>query len=939
MGVRPSHVLRSCLIVAFWFACLQVLCAQEKVVQSDAAVTNVPDYGRGFAALQALGLPDVAGARYVTLRTDPRHEVYTPVHELDDRAWLIECGEGGQCVFLPLGQGETVNVWDIDAVAAARRAGRSAGPGPERDTDPANRGRSTIFSRWLPADPGRDAQCLAKGLSERTDQPDDRQDVCGLTGYVMAAMQFNRAGLKAEANAIFQQLRRFATDRQLVEGAVGQIAEREYAAALTSFRRTGDWGTLITNMESVVSRFGAISPKGAMAARLLRQARERAARGQPLPLTGTGLTELDRTLAAALLTCTQPLSSLPGATLWIPMTAETTPASNSPPTALETIIRRGMESVPLLMALTNDTYLTPIMPDCFRDGVADFIVWHDIYTTGRAMDLSHGKTDAFLTRGQIAAALLHGLVLPLEPGSGSYSWSMSYETQGDFRYGRVNEPMWQPVEEWFAECRGKPAAELAHLYVARGTTDQSRKALSWLLTNGSGADLRRVETILLDRALPDSDWEFVRNYTLARGPEAKGFVEEYISALTNRYQRAPDSKRMKRDDPDRERALSSWWHNELRAIVATTEEWLAGIAAGAGCRYYFSQERFNSLSPERRLSLVLQFAVAATNRSSRLTVLSLLCAPYGHPQGSSVGPMVSAAPRVHADAWRTLLADQRRDVYYGVENDRTTVADEAASLMDRCYGPTCRRSCPSSADRRIYAVRRERALGRLQGVPEERLPPLPCSENVPLARRLQLAKEIKDESETNVLKRVASLSLEDSLALYEEMDWDPELTRKLVPVLARITRVDVAIADTNVSATVSAFLGGTLDRAMIDTALAIGKRTMATNGQIMIVFDREPGFDGTRVMAFEGFPEHGIFEWAMCIGGRHTDKAYCAAVYSWWGEFTDFHWPAENDAGEDARLHRLVANMRVGPESDSRRDLLNGRIVVMAFPAAQKSGR
>jgi hypothetical protein len=63
-----------------------------------------------------------------------------------------------------------------------------------------------------------------------------------------------------------------------------------------------------------------------------------------------------------------------------------------------------MDSVPLLMALTNDTYLTPITPGCSRHGVADFVVWNDMHRTGQALDLSHEKSDAFLTRGQIAAS-------------------------------------------------------------------------------------------------------------------------------------------------------------------------------------------------------------------------------------------------------------------------------------------------------------------------------------------------------------------------------------------------------------------------------------------------------------------------------------------------------------------------------------------------------
>ena len=50
------------------------------------------------------------------------------------------------------------------------------------------------------------------------------------------------------------------------------------------------------------------------------------------------------------------------------------------------------------------TYLTPIPPGCFHYSVADFLAWNDMHRTGQALDLSHEKSDAFLTRGQIAAS-------------------------------------------------------------------------------------------------------------------------------------------------------------------------------------------------------------------------------------------------------------------------------------------------------------------------------------------------------------------------------------------------------------------------------------------------------------------------------------------------------------------------------------------------------
>ena len=843
-----------------------------------AAFAQTTDYGRGFDRLDALGLPNARGARYVDLShayfpPEVGHGQYFMENELKlaGNSWLLEEQESGQARII-VGQNRIADIWELNKLQKLQREEARAAKGTntestamfQRGMDSAGR----VGGRWKNADPVRDAAKAKAWLDQQGDENERRnnwnlrQD--GYGRLFLFSAHLYRAGHTNEANQLVAKLFEHAgSGQRVLIQAVGLLADAQYGEAYAAFRRTGDWNAFGEALRALLARFtSGWKTRGGVV--LLEQAVARRVGGEVAPaLEGEGITEEDRALLASLDAVGPEGAHWSGRTLWIlPENEEERGFWHTPDEQpLAKVKARGLAIVPALLAMLEQDYLIAQPLESVRRGT---YTSHDPSMAEEEKNAQEYRNmNRPATRAEVARHLLH----PLLPGG---------ERDGNWRRQPAEESIAE-IRAWYEAQRERPLVDTAFSYLEEGDDAQKRDALDYLLAALPAERAGELEPHLIDEDDPDNTLERLRRYAEARGAAAKPLVEPYLARFdagefaNEQHEGMPESYLAQRARQQSNRV------ERIRQALSggSLEATLADFAAGKHPAEAAPNLIANSLKREKvpaAVALLVRSAASAQDPAIRNALLAQLNAHprlmvLQHamlaPEESVNAPWMAAMlkelaeldPAPLAEAWRVLLADDRV-VHMGLSMG-VSVAGDAAWNFERLNGQGHGREAYPllmMLGRRGYDVLRERALARLDGAAP--LPDIPRSSALTADARLELAARIAAAPESERADLLGGLTPVQLLCVVEDAATNAALNAALAPVANRITAVEFVGAGGE-RAMLESLSGERLERATLDRIIACALAEHAAGRAPTVAVLRKPAADGVVLRVFDTPPRAG----------------------------------------------------------------------------------
>ena len=297
-------------------------------------------------------------------------------------------------------------------------------------------------------------------------------------------------GLTAEANALAGLLLELSDNPQkTLHDAAAWIENNQIIEA---YLRCLDNHDLAAFAAKLKQRNG--TPNKELAA--LSKAVEAKLRNQPPEISGADLSDTDRQLARGLAELNNDDVEPRCSSFWI---FGQYPPAQEPPDTLDKIMARGRASVPLLLALQHDQWLTnsPRAPNNFRP------------------DGSASEFPGWFSRGEIAERLL----LAIAPKD----------------YANQTQDVIEDITDWLAANQDKADRQLALEYFEGGS--KRNEVITFLLNRLTAAEAKQIEAIYLNEASTENGslWS-LENYLRTRGPEAKDFLERYLAAWRENHE-------------------------------------------------------------------------------------------------------------------------------------------------------------------------------------------------------------------------------------------------------------------------------------------------------------------------------------------------------------------------------------------------------------------
>jgi hypothetical protein len=882
---QPSRVRKGLVYLA---AALAVWCATQTLFAGPPGrpKESPTDFAEEFARLRELGLVDVKDAVYVNLHAHggyPFRRFAIEEPELTGNAWLVETKSDGRRVFLVRGYRE-VEVYDVKmereekekrALALAREKDRSR----QREMVSIwSHEQKRNYGTWRTVDPSDDAKKIIRYLQEAPKEPPS--NVLGvprsdqLERFFLFACHLQRKGVVVEANRIAQLLLARAGDKAATNRQVrALLADEQYRQAFETFQESSDWREFSKALDGLLARFPDGWQNGLAVKKLAKAVHQRLTSSGPPPIAGK-VTEEDRKLARDLAEWNGNLAGDSascralqyGRGCWF-LAHPSNSLAGERESPMMKILRRGLESIPLLIALLDDPYL-----------VAGGYQSTDYFGNGSGKPTGMEKEDAEelyqrlprpSTRGEIAAALLDLIV-----------WNGRTPPSDDTRTRRARSLA------WYEEHKGQNRSELLHSCLEQGEPYLHRIALEILLESEREEDWRMAETSLLE--FKDVCWEktLVVNHVLWRGAQVREFVEKYAKRILSDpklfggYGREPDEKEMRAIKQEVDRFVA-----ELENLISskTTEDLLARMLASKG-KWTHARWSNESATLVRKLSReepdhALQLLLAAIPKTEDPTLAGYLLytaamlpdlMSFTNRESVSKDVMETLSPGDMVDydplppvqfdlaksaaLWRKLLADQRR---LSGDSDDTfdkgrTVSGDAAEKFEALFNkltPFTKewQVAHTLAPDRMEELTCRRVEARLAGVPESRLPSYPSTNHVSSELRARLREQIGATDGSTLRKSLDALTLDECLVLRELADADEAVNRKLIPLANEVREVRVTIDESSVRQACERLRGKSFDRQAVETLFAQCLASVKAGRGVLFSARRRGFCRGTRI--------------------------------------------------------------------------------------------
>ncbi|HBA83640.1 MAG TPA: hypothetical protein DCZ95_06050 [Verrucomicrobia bacterium] len=829
------------------------------VLAAASAFGQTGEFDRGFAMLRELGLPDVAEAEYVNLTLHGPYSdnsYFFRQMKLTGNAWKLPAATNAAPSTFIVEQSRQLEVYKPAELEKLRQQEAQTQKGPKKKKASGvyfGYGADDRMSgQWRTADLARDLQKIAEYLEKEDSRNFEWQFSSGAAGQIfLFAAQANRKGYGQEASRLVKIVFEKAGDRKrVIAQGINHLADGQYADAYAAFRRTRDWQAYHDALRTLGAKFPIGWQKRGAVQRLIGLLETHLQAGPAPKAAGEGLTDEDQSLAAEL--ASKPKERQPYYTasspLWI---LPIKPAPNLPtpptPSTLERIKARGPSSLPLLMALLDDSYLTEwSIQDA--QGLSHSFSFSSVDSMSEEMtDQLFRNMERPATRGDIARILLSPLLLM---GSDE-ARRLDGMNDDEFR---------AEARSWYDANRTNTVNEWAKKYMEEGQSEQKTAALQYLIEHSKPEELPLLERHIVDDERPERSMSAVMEYAAARGKEAEAFVQGYVE----KYWQAKESEMAEYDslDADARARMQQSSSNEVRQLLAavtgrSTDEMLMAVAEGREdleANTLLISQRLKKMDAPAALTAILGAVVKAQEPAIRRQLLYL---PLHVPalnrkiMARMTGETPEAAPDMglHAESWTILANDQRALPETPFEAQPVTVADIAAWTIEKVYGPVQSREEAKALQllgRRATALTQERARLRVAGKTEAELPPYPSADKVSKEQRESLMERLEQAKTEDVQQAVSAISLDEWLALDNELEKNEALNRKLQPLSLQIVQVETP-AHSSAADRFTALKGRPLDRKVVEDLLEYSKQEVGAGQGVLVQILHPSCLDGIRI--------------------------------------------------------------------------------------------
>ena len=758
-----------------------------------AAEAQPAGFGPGFELLAGLGLPELPPAT-VWIDNNATSSGYNRSSDLikgiKGNAWLLPPTKEGEIRTLALGSASITTTPAEDSGSKSvlgKMLGSGDKPEPAREIDLA-----------------KDIDTLCKNIG-KIDDFDDLDDFratwsnngAGTFGPMMLfAAQIHQAGKPALANQLAEALFQKAPNREVVvDAAINSLGDQLYENATRRFFETHDWKTYHQELSSLVESLSRGWNSQAAVAMLFDPLAKRAA-GEPpaipqldgIPIETRAVdavawmhedpkpdadeAKLDPEIAAQLAGVPaqyraqylQQLgggggNSIHGVGTWLMETPEDLEKKAGP--AAPTV-KLGVHALPVLAALTGDTYLTA-RPNVGGGGSSHYFS----SSTGpleRAIQI-YGSMNRPASRGDLATYLLAATL----PDPGNEISQLDPQSLADMA-----------VEFW-KEHRDEKPADIALAFLSNGSSEQMSTAAKVLAASKDPAHHQALEAHVLADLSPVSQLMTVSAYVQLRKTAAKPFFDRYLKTLREEIK---DGDALQNNDEltwelrDKDRVNQTIKQLESQVSGKSSQSIAKEIAQGSAKDARTAVPAlFESLSDaplSRQLVTLLTGALAAEDPEIRKIFLNQSYQLDWHPEaGDGDEDDTVPADRKFTDseakAWKRLIADEREtpdsdNSYYGSVAD--TLGKLAAVTFEYSILPNGFEDLNTAATitgRKLADIAFDRATARLDGKP---VPPFPDATKITPARLAEIVNTAAGKPLLEIHPYLKSLSDDERAAWF-----------------------------------------------------------------------------------------------------------------------------------------------------------------------------
>jgi hypothetical protein len=770
----------------------------KKLAKASRKEEKIPDFSKGFAMFHQLGVPDVSKATYIKINDGS----YYDSQKMSGNAWLVkDNGDDGIIVLKDNVQVKFHNPEKIRKQKAKElKELRKKFKGKDKGLAAANvrlglKYRKIKSATYKKADLKKDIAAINKQISqfEKMRSGYNRAHFNDKLGkQFIFAINLHDKGYKRDANKIVSILFKNNGKKKTIVSVINQFANDLYTGIYKEFSRTKDWKKYSAQLDGLIKKMPAAWTKKPAMKLLELRIKERIA-GKIPKLNAKGLSPKDLEIAKKLID----VKTFSRSNLWLLPPSEQENMYRTVPLkedkALSEIFTNGVESIPLLVALLKDNYLTDLTMNYADHSYQRFSRQETRDNVNPEKAYKNIKIRP-LSRGDIARALLSSILLEQER-------SFDEDEEDDTASRAL---------ELYKTLKGKKTEEIAEYYLKNGSLyGQKPAAVRYLSETKNSKYIAVVEKYFLDNASMRSNYE-VTQYLDTRGPKAKKFVEKYLKALKGglknqlkeeaRYAEGEKGLQDARKRLDRQykeieknfkKYLSSETAEQFLMKIASQKKW--DNSNNEALRFKCKKITFNKLVP-----LFLKATIAAKNtevKSRLLRLVTMFQNPYAR----------RAKDRKCFNDFKGT-----KSLWVKLVNDKAimphttdyTMGEHAFSIIERISQKKIDfnkiRQLGMLPRVRSTAILEKRGLGRLDGKTEDELPLLPDASKVSDAEYKKLVSELLKYPSSQLIKKVRKISDNMFLKLVANLQKNPALNKKLLVTANKITKIDNKIKDKNV---------------------------------------------------------------------------------------------------------------------------------------------
>ena len=821
------------------------------------------DYGKGFDKFYSFGLPDVEDATYVNVTAHSYNNIPRKIAKglydlnLSGNGWMLNDISTNAAVSnaltmkrFAMGGIRTVEIYDKKELDAERKTQAEAeGKKPVTSSyammysgAPHEDGR--IGGTWKPVDLSKDIGKTLKYLKKKQKQENYDDDMSEL---MLFATHIYSKGYTNEANEIAEILFSLSNDRRKpLKQALNALADVQYDKTIDSFFAGGTWEEMIKDVELLTDRFGGMWNYGMAARHLVKNAKERNTEGALTNIPAT-LTEKEQTIVQQLANAasTTPKTRnrhYSNNNLWILSPPKITDEKDSH--IIDRIKAQGMESVPLLLALLDNNYLTRIDFQSIKNSRSYYYSNSDSTSEEMVMrQYSSMRRPAALS--DIASYLLKSLIINEKD---EYSWNSTPMDTEDIRIAAA---------EWYEANKEKNTHQLARFYLSNGNSSQKRMAVQKLIKTGEEKDITAIEDHFLntDSRSMFMDSALLTEFVSSRGAKATDFVAKYETHARKQLQKNKDSNFQ---NTGMKRQVDKTIVDLKEILLAkTAEEILDEVLSGSNTLTTVGTSLKRDLAKRKQteaVSLLLNAAIKAedSETSSRLINMTSLSntqryGPFDSNEDDDTDDEIKISD--HAEQWRKLLSDTR-SVKGRFPGD--TVGSVTASKLYQLFYDNSSVSyslyrLQSAIGARIRPLIFECAKGLLDGKTGDDLPTFPSADNVTTGQIATICNDLYETPEEELKKRISKISLSEFMALANDgtENTRTNLNNHLNGTANTITQIIGTEHLTDDETTKLTNLNGrVLNKNIIELLLKMCKDGLTDGKAITFTIWRQPSLDG-----------------------------------------------------------------------------------------------